>query len=146
MAQIIQAQLAELGIAVEINQVESAVYNQIQYDPTAYDLLLAMSAGGDFIFSPWQLVYDQNRYNGTTSNFFKDDELQALLVTVSSLDGFNEANVDAFQQYQKEQLYAYGMLSFNSIIVADSGVLKVVRDTRGQVIPGACEYAVDFNK
>lgn len=146
MAQIIQAQLGELGIAVEISQVESAVYSQIQYDPTAYDLLLAMSAGGDFIFSPWQLVYDQNRYNGTTSNFFKDDELQSLLATVSSLEGFNEANVDAFQQYQKEQLYAYGMLSFNSIIVADSGVLKVVRDTRGQVIPGACEYAADFNK
>jgi len=37
-------------------------------------------------------------------------------------------------------------LSFNNIIVADSGVLKVVRDTRGQVIPGACEYASDFNK
>jgi len=38
------------------------------------------------------------------------------------------------------------MLSFNSIIVADSGVLKVVRDTRGQVIPGACEFAADFNQ
>jgi ABC-type transport system substrate-binding protein len=146
IAQIIQAQLAELGIAVEISQVEAAVYNQIQYDPTAYDLLLAMSAGGDFIFSPWQLVYDQNRYNGATSNFFKDDELQSLLVTVSSLEGFNEANVEAFHQYAKEQLYSYPLLSFNSIIVADSGVLKVVRDTRGQVIPGACEYAADFNK
>ncbi|MBC7249129.1 MAG: ABC transporter substrate-binding protein [Anaerolineae bacterium] len=144
MAQVIQAQLGDLGINVEISLVETPVFNQQKYDPAAFDLLIDAAAGGDFIFSPWLLIYDQNRNKGTTGTFFKDDELQALLMTASSLDGFNAENVDAFQQYQKEQLYAYGMISFYNNVVAVKGITKVVRDTRGQIIPGACEYAPDF--
>ena len=144
MAQVVQAALAELGIAVEINAVEPAVYNQLQYDATAYDLMIGAAAGGDFIFNPWQLVYDQNRNKGTTANFFKDDQLQALLMAASSSDGFTPANLDAFHQYQKEKAYAYGMLSYMNNVVAVKGITKVVRDTRGQIIPGACEYAADF--
>jgi hypothetical protein len=102
------------------------------------------AAGGDFIISPWLLSFDQNRNNGTTSGFFKDDKLQALLVTASSIDGFTPANVDAFHQYQKEQLYGYGLLSFANNVVSVKGITKVVRDTRGQLIPGAFEYAADF--
>ena len=90
-------------------------FNELVLDPTAYDLVIDAAAGGDFIFSPWQLVYDQNRNNGTTANFFLDDQLQALLKTASSLDGFTPENLDAFQQYQKEQMYAYGMLSFKNL-------------------------------
>lgn len=146
MAQVIQAALAQIGITVNINLVEPSVYNQLQYDPTAYDLLLAQAAGGDFIFNPWLLVYDQNRNKGTTANFFKDNKLQALLMTASSKDGFSPANVDAAHQYQKQQLYAYGLFSFQNNVVAIKGINKVVRDTRGQIIPGACEFAADFKK
>ena len=144
MAQVIQAALGELGITVEINQVEQAVYNELMNDPAEWDLMIGAAAGGDFIFGPWQLVYDQNRNNGTTRGFFLDDQLQALLNTASSIDGFTPENVDAFHQYQKEQLYAYGMLSFFNNVVSVDGITKVVRDTRGQIIPGACEYAPDF--
>lgn len=144
MAQIIQAQLGELGIKVDVSLVETPVFNQQKYDPAAFDLVLDRAAGGDFIFSPWLLIYDQNRNKGTTANFFKDDQLQALLMKVSSQDGFTAENVDAFHQYQKEQLYAYGMVSFYNNVVAVKGITKVVRDTRGQIIPGACEYAPDF--
>lgn len=144
MAQVIQAQLGELGIKVQVSLVEAAVFNQQKYDPAAFDLVIDAAAGGDFIFSPWLLIYDQNRNKGTTGTFFKDDQLQALLMTVSSLDGFKPENVDAFHQYQKEQLYAYGMVSFYNNVVAVKGITKIVRDTRGQIIPGACEYAPDF--
>jgi peptide/nickel transport system substrate-binding protein len=144
MAQIIQAALAELGIKVEINLVEPAVYNTLSVDPTAYDLLINQAAGGDFIFSPWILSYDQNRNKGTTSNFFKDDKLQALLNTAGGMDGFTPANVDAFKQYDQEQLYMYALLSFANNVVSVKGITKVARDTRGQTIPGACEYAPGF--
>jgi len=144
IAQVIQAALGELGITVEINQVEQAVYNELMNDPTQWDLMLGAAAGGDFIFGPWQLVYDQNRNNGTTRGFFLDDQLQALLDTASSADGFTPENVDAFHQYQKEKAYAYGLLSFYNNVVSVDGITNVVRDTRGQIIPGACEYAPDF--
>jgi ABC-type transport system substrate-binding protein len=145
IAQVIQAALAQIGITVNISLVEPAVFNTLQYDPTAYDLLLGAAAGGDFIFNPWQLVYDQNRNKGTTANFFKDDKLQSLLMTASgSTAGFTPANVDAVHQYQKQQLYAFGLLSYQNNVVSVKGVNKIVRDTRGQIIPGACQYASNF--
>jgi ABC-type transport system substrate-binding protein len=146
MAQVIQSQLKELGITVEINQVEAPVFNQLKTDPTAWDLIIDAAAGGDFINNPWQLIYDQNRNNGTTGGFFKDDQLQGLLDAISAKDGFTPENIDAFQQYQKEQVYSYGLLSFANIVVANAGITKVVTDGRGQVVPGPSEYSADFKK
>lgn len=144
IAQVVQAYLAELGITVEINQVEAPTFNELKLDPTQFDMSIDAAAGGDFIFSPWQLIYDQNRNNGTTGTWFKDDQLQALLDTAASLDGFNADNVDAFYQYDKEQLYTYGLLSYVNLVVGKDGIKEVVRDTRGQIIPGACVYESDF--
>jgi ABC-type transport system substrate-binding protein len=144
MAQVIQSQLKELGINVEISQVESSVFNQLKTDPTAWDMIIDAAAGGDFINNPWQLIYDQNRNNGTTGGFFKDDKLQGLLDAISAKDGFTPENLDAFQQYQKEQVYSYGLLSFANIVVANAGITEVARDGRGQVVPGPSEYSADF--
>lgn len=144
LAQVIQAALAELGIAVEINQVEASVFNELQYDPTAFDIVIGAAAGGDFAISPWLLIYEHNRNNGSTSSFFVDEQLQSLLMTVASIDGFNADNLNAFNTYQKEQLYSYGLLSYYNNVVAVSGITALVRDTRGQIIPGACTYAPEF--
>jgi ABC-type transport system substrate-binding protein len=144
MDQVIQADLKELGITVNIEQEENSVFNSMQYDPKAADMILAGSAGGDFAISPWILIYDQNRNNGTTSSFFKDDKMQELLVKVSSLDGFTPENLNAFNDYQKEQVYAYGLLSFMNNVVSVKGITALVRDTRGQLMPGAFTYAADF--
>jgi ABC-type transport system substrate-binding protein len=142
MAQVIQSQLKELGMNVEINQVEASVFNQMKADPTAFDLLIDATAGGDFIFSPSQLIFDQNRNNGTTGGFVKDDELQALLDAAAT--EFTPEAIDAFHIYQKDQVYAYGLLSTHNVIVAVDGVTKVELDSRGQLVPGVCEYAEGF--
>jgi ABC-type transport system substrate-binding protein len=144
MAQVIQAALQELRITVNISQVEPPVFNTDKYDPTKYDLLLDAAAGGDYIFSPWQLMLDQKRYNGTTSNWFKDDQLQKLMDTAAEQSTFNDANVDAAWQYIKDQDYMMGLLSYVNNIVSVSGVTKVHLDFRGFVVPGACEYAPDY--
>ena len=73
-----------------------------------------------------------------------DDQLQSLLSTVASVDGFTPENLNAFNQYQRDQLYSYGLLSYYNNVVAVSGITAIVRDTRGQIIPGACEYSPDF--
>ena len=146
IAQVIQSQLKELGITVEINQVESSVYNQLKYDPTAFDLLIDAAAGGDFVFSPWKLLFDAQRYNGTTSNFFADDQLQTLLATASAQSTYSPETLDAFQSYQKEQVYAYGLLSYQNLAAGVEGITFVARDGRGQLIPGAFVYSADFKK
>lgn len=145
LTQVIQAQLGELGIGVEINQLEPTVYNEIVKDPEQVgEMWIQAAAGGDFVFSPWQLVLDQNRNNGTTGNFFKDDDLQALLNTVASLEGFTPENVDAVHEYLKDKLYVYGLLSYYNLAVADDGITYLHRDMRNEIIPGACEFAPDF--
>jgi ABC-type transport system substrate-binding protein len=141
IAQVMQASLAQIGITVKIDQQEPSVYNQSVLDPKSYDLLIDAAAGGDYIVSPWLLSYDQSKNNGTTGSFFKDDKMQALLTKTASLEGFTPENVDAFQQYQKDVLYAYGVLSFMNNVVSVKSVTKIIRDTRGQIVPGACEYA-----
>ena len=115
-----------------------------KYDPTAWDLLLDATAGGDQVYSPWALLYAADRYNGTTSNWFDDPELQALLAAASADGGQTEANLDAFVTYDREHVYALGLLSWQNNVVSVSGVTKIFTDKRGQIIPGACEYAADF--
>ena len=138
VCQVIQAQLAELGITVKITQVDPPVFNTEKYVPGKWDLLVDASAGGDFVYSPWQLMFDQKRYNGTTSNWFKDDKLQRLM-TAAATDA-SEANADAAWQYIKEADYMQGLFSYVNNIVSVSDVTSVFLDGRGFVVPGASEY------
>jgi ABC-type transport system substrate-binding protein len=138
VCQVIQAQLAELGITINIVQVDPPVFNTEKTDPTKWDLSIDASAGGDYVYSPWALMFDQERYNGTTSNWFKDDQLQTLL-TAAKTDA-TEANVDAAWQYIKEQDYMQGLFSYVNNIVSISSITSVYLDKRGFVVPGACEY------
>lgn len=138
VCQVIQAQLAELGVKVNIVQVDPPVFNTEKYDAAKWDLLFDAAAGGDFVYSPWQLMFDQKRYNGTTSNWFKDDKLQELM-TAAATDA-SEANVDAAWQYIKEANYMQGLFSYVNNIVSVDTVTSVFLDGRGFVVPGACEY------
>ena len=144
VAQVVQATLAELGIDVEISQVEPPVFQSEKTDPAKWDIVIDATAGGDFIFSPWQLIFDQKRYNGTTSGWVKDDQLQALMDTAANEDTFTPENVDAAWQYIKDTVYAYGLFSYVNNTVSVSGVTQVFHDSRGFVLPGVCEYAPDF--
>jgi len=141
VAQVIQADLAKLGITVNISQVEPPVFNTEKTDPTKWDLSLDAAAGGDYIFSPWQLMFDQKRYNGTTSNWFKDDQLQQLMDTAAAESTFTPDNVDAAWQYIKDQVYTLGLFSYVNNIVSTSSITSVYLDFRGFVVPGACEYS-----
>jgi len=143
-AQVIQANLADLGVTVEIVQVEPPVFQTEKTDPAKWDILLDATAGGDFIFSPWQLIFDQKRYDGTTSGWVKDDQLQALMDTAAAEDTFTPENVDAAWQYIKDTVYAYGLYSSVNNTVSVSGITSVFHDSRGFVLPGVCEYAPDF--
>lgn len=142
VCQVIQADLEALGITVNIVQVDPPVFNTDKFMPEKWDLSIDQAAGGDFVFSPWALMLDQKRYEGTTSNWFKDDQLQSLMDTASAEGTFNDANVDAAWQYIKEQNYMLGLFSYVNNIVSTSDVTSVFLDSRGFVVPGACEYVL----
>ena len=128
VCQVIQADLAALGITVNITQVDPPVFNTMKTDPAAFDLMLDAAAGGNYIFSPWQLMLDQKRYNGTTSNWFKDDQLQTLMDTAAADATFTDDNVDVAWQYIKEQDYMQGLFSYVNNIVSVSRMTSVFLD------------------
>ncbi len=52
VAQVIQASLEDIGITVKIDQVEPAVFNQIQFDPTAFDMVISADRRRGFRLQP----------------------------------------------------------------------------------------------
>lgn len=143
-AQIIQSYLLAIGINSEIFSYETAMFNEAKMDPSAYDLLINEFASTDYLVNIWKLILDANQYNGTTSNWVKDDYLQQLLETARSLEGHTQENVDALHYYVKDQAYLYGLIGGHDYIVHVDGITKVFLDARGFIIPGACEYSADF--
>ena len=138
-ATIIQAFLLQVGIEVEINSFEEAMYNTQQDDVTAWDLCIATPASGDYIVNLWKLMFDVNNYNnGLTMNFVGDEQLQSLIETCTSAEGHTSENIDACHQYIIDNAYGYGICGSMGYIAHSNIIDGVVLDFRNQVMPGSC--------
>jgi ABC-type transport system substrate-binding protein len=141
-AQIIQAELEEVGINLTIESYEQGLFMEYahggEYD---WDIQLDASGSTDYITSIWKRNFDADSNGGMTSNFFVDQEFFDALALALTDEGHTQENVDKVHEILKEQLYAYGLCSTYSYIVSDSTVTDVVHNARNYVVPGACEYA-----
>lgn len=140
-AQVIQAELKDLGINVKISSYDGALYNAYKFDPTKWDLLINQAASTDYIVNVWKLMWDDTAYKYGTGNFFKDDKMQSLLMTACSIDGHTQANVDAFLSYTMDQCYGIGLAEEYDNFVHSNKITKLVFDCKGFVVPGACQYS-----
>ncbi len=144
IATIIQAQLQQIGITVNISAYDAQLINEYKYQPEQWDMLLDQAASTSYLVNVWKLSWDRSGYvHGGAINFVKDDKLQSLLETAMDVDQHNEANMDAFHQYLKEQCYGVGLVQNMSNIAHTAKIVGIVVDARGQVTPGACSYAVN---
>ena len=104
--------------------------------------LIGASAGGDFVISPWLLIYEHTRNNGSTWEL-----LCGRRITITFDDSFHlrryiqKKILMLSMNIKKNNFYSYGLLSYMNNVVTTSNVVDVVRDTRGQIMPGACEFA-----
>lgn len=141
IATIMQAQLAQIGVTLNISTYDNQLFNEYKYQPGEWDLMLDQSASTSYLVNVWKLGWDSNGYvHGGAENFVKDDTLQNLLDTAMNVEQHNDKTMDAFHQYLKEQCYGIGLLQNMSNIAHTTKISKVVVDARGQVTPGACEY------
>ena len=142
MAAIIQAQLAELGISVELHGYDSQLFNQYKYENKgAWDLLLDEGASSTNLANVYKLAWDRTGYtHGGAINFVKDDTLQSLLEAAMDEDTHSDETMDAFHQYLKEQCYGIGLVQKLSNVAHTDTIKKLETCFRGQVLPGACEY------
>lgn len=142
IATILQAQLAQIGISVNISAFETQLFNEYKYQPGQWDLMLDQGGSTSYLANVWKLAFDRNGYShGGAENFVKDDELQTLLEAAMDVDNHNDATMDAFHQYLKAQCYSIGLVQPYANIAHTDTIAKIVVDARGQVTPGACEYS-----
>lgn len=141
IATIMQAQLAQIGVTLNISNYESQLYNEYKYQPDQWDLLLGQDGSTSYLVNVWKLAYDASGYShGGAENFVHDDELQDLLKAAMDIEGHDDATMDAFHQYIKEMCYSKGLVQPFSNIAHTDKIQTIVVDARGQVTPGACEY------
>ena len=104
VAVIVQALLAELGINVEIETVETATWWVTAPDPTAYDFTIYQTGGGAYCAQCWT-----NNFNYDIKRLaYWDPLLQEKFNEAMSVGG-KAALVD-FQNYIDEMAYAKGLV------------------------------------
>ena len=142
MATIIQAELAELGINVELCGYDSQLFNQYKYDGAdQWDLMLDEVASSTNLANVYKLAWDSKGYTHDGAlNYAVDDQLQSLLEAAMNEKTHNDETMNAFHQYLKEQCYGIGLVQKLSNVAHTDTIKTLETCFRGQVLPGACEY------
>lgn len=142
MATIIQAELAELGVNVELCGYDSQLFNQYKYDGAdQWDLMLDEAASSTNLANVYKMIWDANNYvHAGALNYADDETLQTLLIAASEESTHSDETMDAFHQYLKEQCYAIGLVQKLTNVAHTDTVKSMATCFRGQVLPGACEY------
>lgn len=147
MAQIVQNMLGQIGITVELVQVDQAAFsNVVRVDPSQapWDLYIDARSAFDYVANVWAFNFDAERNNGKTVNFFVDDKLQSLVKTAIAIDTHTPENIDAVHQYLKEICIAMGLCYATNNYVSTSTITNFVMDFKSRIVPGACTYSADF--
>lgn len=140
MAQIIQLYLGQIGIEVEINSYDDALFNTYRYDPTQWDLHINNKAGA-FVVQQWQYSLDARLFGGATCNFLVDEHWQQLYETASALSTHTPENLDAAWQYLKEIDPVYSICFSYDYFVGTKLFDTFYLTDKDFIIPGACVYA-----
>ena len=147
MAQIIQTMLKDIGITVEIQQVDGAVfasYARNAQSEIPFDFYIDQRSSFDFVVNVWSFSFDANRNKGWTVNFYKDDQLQKLLLTATDSRTHTPDNIDKLHNYLKEICIGYAMCHGTYNFVAVDTITDFTRDFKSRLTPGGCTYSVDF--
>lgn len=145
MADLIQAYLGVLGINVEINSLESAIYSEYIKDSTRWDIAFIGKGGSGSITRIWNNTLNRNNYSSDGSfcaGFIRDDKLQELVEIASDVETNSVETVDDVQQYLIEQAYNMQLYA-ESKCVAYNGkkIVDVCTNIDARWVPGASTYS-----
>lgn len=140
MAQIIQLYLGQVGIEVEINSYDDALFNTYRYDPTQWDLHINNKAGA-FVVQQWQYSLDARFFGGATCNFLVDEHWQELFETAAALKTHTPENLNAAWHYLKEINPVYSICFSYDYFVGTKLFDSFYLTDKDFIIPGACVYA-----
>lgn len=112
MTQVIQANLAKIGIEVEILCYENALYQTYRYQPDAFDFYCIGISNNGVPVVPvgWKWYVGKHSDTGANVLFQKDDKMEELISAALDIEGHNDATVGALQDYILETACMYPLV------------------------------------
>ncbi|WP_320129668.1 ABC transporter substrate-binding protein [uncultured Sphaerochaeta sp.] len=110
LGQLLQNYLAAVGINLELNAMDMALYTAVRLDGTKYDMTIN-TVGGTSLADQWSIRFDPAAYAAGDATSRKDYTLGNMLYKTWSLDGWTTENIDAVHNYLKENAIAYGLVN-----------------------------------
>ncbi len=136
---------AAIGIEVEINAYETALFNNYKNEQDEWEMLIDLKNGSGYIPNCWRSCFDRTAFsNELTVNFVKDDRLQELVMAAKSPETYSPSALDEFHEYLKEKAYGYGLFVTYDYAVAVDGIEDIFINTSNYICPGAFTYSSDF--
>lgn len=120
IAELIQGQLAEIGIKVNIHGSIFPNWLAAKNDETAWDLNLS-ELSGFYVTDLWESAFVKQ--NETFATEEELAELQPLVKTALSVDGHTQENVNAAQKFITENVYVIPLLVEEKFNVYDSALI-----------------------
>ncbi len=142
LGQLIQNYLDAVGIKVELNAVDMALYTATRLDGTQYDMVLG-TVGGTYLSDVWSLRFDPAAYEAGDATSRNDQELADLLYSTWTNEGYTDENIDEVHTYIKDSAYGYGLVNPQVFTIwrNDLGMVKAVTGgINNYVMPSACQF------
>ncbi len=141
MAELIQAYLSAIGITVEINAYDNALYEEYKKDPTKWDLLISTGGSSDYCLDSLNLCLPcTNTSTGTNSFMIADYEAEELLNKAGSLTEHSQENVEALHVYLKEHCYFVPFGTYYKYSAAQDNLLVWALHPWNYLILSGCIY------
>lgn len=134
IAAIVQGQLMAIGINVEIQAFDNAMFQSNFADGSSWDISICQMGMGDVAlvwnFLSWKLSGGDT---GASGMALKDDKLDGLLSVVNTIEGHTDENATAASDYINEMAYGQNLLctTYYYIFRKDLGVKEVPILARG---------------
>ena len=142
LGQLIQNYLLAVGINVELNAVDMALYTAIRLDGSQYDMTIN-TVGGTSLADQWSIRFDPAAYSGGDATGRNDQVLAQMLYDTWTLDGWTKENIDAVHDYIKDNAIAYGLVNPQVFTIWNNNLNmeKVVKGgISGYVMFQACQF------
>ena len=141
---VIQSYLQQIGITVELNPCDQALFNSYKYDDTKWDIIVDSKSTTDYVTAVWENCFDTHSFENGSACFTHDDKLQELLETAAYMDTTSDAALQEFHDYLKEQAYGVGMFWYYTYYVAQDGITEMPQDGFGNVTASTVAISDDY--
>lgn len=136
-ASLVQAYLKQIGINVNISTYESAMFNTLINDSTAFDMYMNCTMS---LNTPGRMgLFDKNGYSTGVNGVFVDDAvLQEKFDKANMATTYSQETVTDLLNYVEEMAYNYPMYYAYNYIITKDNVTEIVYDRNNAIVPNAC--------